>query len=98
MQTRPGPGKTGQSAAKPRSGGLAAEAAIWEGRRRAAVGRGAEMGDAVRPEGEGQSIIHFFSLVWLFQCLFHVWSFYGLAVPSRYQTVPPPSILTFYFR
>lgn len=43
---------------------------MWEGRRRAAVGRGAEMGDPVRPEGEGPSIIHFFSLVWLFQCLF----------------------------
>ena len=62
------------------------------------MGRGAEMGDPVRREGEGQRIIHFFSLVWHFQCLFHVWSFYGLAVPSRYQTMPLPSILTFYLR
>ena len=72
MRTRPGPGKTEGSPAKPRAGGLAAEAATWEGRRRAAVGRGAEMGDPVRREGESQSIIHFFSLVWHFQCLFQV--------------------------
>lgn len=84
MRTRPGLGKTGGSPAKPRAGGLAAEAAAWEGRRRAVVGRGAQMGDPVCREGEGQNIIHF-SLVWLFQSFPHLvilWPGHSFLLPD----------------
>ena len=44
MRTRPGPGKTEGSPAKPRAGGLAAEAATWEGEE---TGSGGQRGTLV---------------------------------------------------
>ena len=46
VRTRPGPGKTEGSPAKPRAGGLAAEAATWEGEE---TGSGGQRGRDGRP-------------------------------------------------